>query len=206
MKVDLTEFFKAIADKYLIRAILSGIIAVAVFLFTPEENWILEKLGKAVFVLFISGALFIIISFLVVCYDKIQKWKRRIGYKHASKISDAIREKEQVEKLWEDVDRMTPEDRALLLQFIKSNNAPYAENRSVYRCGNSLLTSEWVISADVYTGRELPCLGPSGKPVENLPKELQTYKETVTQYKLRDDVFNFLKYSYEKYGRISHFE
>ena len=111
-----------------------------------------------------------------------------------------------MENLWSDVDKFRPDDRALLKEFLENDNTPIKRSSGSRYFGNSLLTSEWVVSTEEY-GEEEPVIISKHLKEKAMPLfPMGTGRAIIVKYKLRDDIFSILKYSKEKYGKISHFE
>lgn len=92
-----------------------------------------------------------------------------------------------LERLWDFVDTFDYEEKESLLQFIKSGNKPIEIKGFIcpaYFSDNRLV---------VHT-------------TKNATKNNPRTAKTITIYKLRDDFYQTLKLSYEKYHRISHFD
>ena len=115
--------------------------------------------------------------------------------------------KNDMEGLWTAVDKFNPDDRNLLKEFLDNDNAPIERSSGYRYFGNSLLASEWVVSTEEYGKEEPPIVLSEQLKGKAIPLcSMEPVRTIVVKYKLRDDVFSFLKYSKEKYGKISHFE
>lgn len=114
--------------------------------------------------------------------------------------------KEILENVWTLVDRMIPQDRKILMEFLKNNNAPICVKGELG--GNCLLTSNYVVSTVVPNDRKVTLNDPSGvlgKKGGRVFIPEMSFGIQKRQYKLRDDFYQILKYSYDNYGHISHF-
>lgn len=203
----ITEFCKVFAEKHLIPSVISFTGTIALFLFLPKDYWMITKLGKFLFFILSSGLIFLAIQLIVFCYNKIVECK----YGHEQKeryIHSALKnEKNDMESLWTVVDKFNPDDRKLLKKFLESENAPIERSSGYHYFGNSLLASDWVVSTEEYGEEEPPIVLSEHLKGRAMPLcSMGAGRSIVVKYKLRDDIFSFLKYSSEKYGKISHFE
>ncbi len=105
------------------------------------------------------------------------------------------------------MDSFGPDDRKLLKEFLDSNNTPIERSSGTRYFGKSLLTSNWVVSTEEYGEEEQTVILSDHLKGKAIPVgSLGIGKPLVVKYKLRDEIFTALKYSKEKYGKISHFE
>ena len=109
-------------------------------------------------------------------YSSNERFYRQQYEKHAQ---------ENLRNLWESVDALSSQDRKLLLRFVKNGNKPYTDGFHHFYGYDSLLESDWVVSTVI--------------------EEATTHVKK-RQYKLREDIYQYLKYSLEKTGKISNFE
>ena len=110
-----------------------------------------------------------------------------------------------LEQLWTDVDGLSVYDYNLLVKFIESGNEPHYMTGTI--CGNGLLNSEWVHCSQVKGEKKIPIKVISGFNGGN--GNMQPKYEMVSakyQYILRQEIYELLKLSQEKYGKISHFK
>lgn len=174
---------KVFLEKHFISTILASVIGVIGFYFTPNNNSVLMKLGRQWYVLLLAGVAFLVITFIVKMYHVIQGW---IYYKSLRKRNEANDQKiaeSDIRLLWDRIDSFSIEDRKLLEQFLATDNYPIERGGcAVYR-PDCLLGSDWVKRRS-RNGQDGFC----------------------TQFILDDQIFQILKYSKEKYGRIGNFK
>lgn len=210
MKEAITAFCKEFAEKHFIPSIIAIAGAIASLLFLPADYWMIVKIGLILFIILVYCIIFLAVKFLVVCYQKLCAHiyaNKREKYYNQSTAKD---EKETMEKLWTEVDSLSPDDRKLLKEFLDSGNIPITKFSSSRYSGysvNSLLGSNWVVSTEEY-GDEEHTVALSGRPNgKAIPVAgVSVGRSIVTKYKLHDEIFEALKYSKEKFGKISHFE
>ena len=177
------EVLKIFAEKHLIPSIFSFVLGTIIYLFTPDESWIVIKLTKIGYWLFLSGCAFIIVQLIVMIKNII------IEYIHNFKLEKSNAEYEEknalnnAKKLWDYVDSLSQEERELLHYFLKNNNQPYIVRGYISFSYGSLFDSRNVLS-------------------QNGHDEKGNY----TKYILEDSFYNSLVASTKLYGKISRFD
>lgn len=175
---------KIFLEKHFIPTVIAIVGAIALFLFLPEDFWMIEKLGKWLFLLFAAGGIFLVVQFLLVLFNGFQRIKNS-AYIRQENARIAAQENEQHLEEWLSfVDKLSPEDRDLILRFIKTENRPITVSEFIvtnrirhYR--NSIYNTDYVVS------------------IEN--------RDCSRQYKLDERFYKTMKAIYEKRGSISHF-
>lgn len=208
------QAIKTFVEKHLIPTVISAVISIASFLVLPTDYWMITKIGKVPFALLVAGIVFLSVQFIMFCFGKITRQCAKRASKEHHNQSDIKLEKEAMEKLWSEVDALSPDDRKALKEFIASGNAPIEKSSGSRYFGNSLFNSNWIVSTEEYVEEEK-----ATEPVHfELPKkrkgqvmtvnimDMYDTRTVIVKYKLRDEIYNLLKYSMEKYGKISHFE
>lgn len=194
------NFFKTFAEKHLIPSVISlaaGFIAV---LALPEDSWMITKISKVGVGVLAFALCFLLVELIIFIAKRISKKisDRKYEKKHQKQL-----EKETIDNLWSSVDSFTPGDRALIHNFLETNNEPIeTEGYSWYEPG-SLFSSGWVDSTLVpyhFENEDNEISKEHGIPLSHF------INQGKTRYKLKDDIFQLLKYSMEKYGKISSFE
>ena len=174
---------KVFLEKHFIPTILALVVGVIAFYFTPDDNAVLMKLGREWYVLLLAGVAFLVITLIVKLYHSIQERRYYRSLRKSNKENEQKIAERNIRLLWDCVDSFSVEDRKLLEQFLATDNSP-VERGGYYHCSyESLLGSDWVKSRQI-NGKNGFC----------------------TQYILDDQIFQCLKYSKEKYGRIGNFK
>ena len=138
----------------------------------------------------------LIIGFVVYVFKKISG-KASLSSYYAKERER--RNKENLQELWNYVDKFSESDRSDLKKFLETNNTPISKNGHILDY-TSLYRTNWVVSIEKRTPRTVTAIeARTGKEVQ-----FQTYSTHL--YKLREEVYQNLKYSMEKYGRIGNFE
>ncbi len=203
----ITEFCKVFAEKHLVPSVISVVGAIAALLFLPSDYWMITKVGKFLFFFFAAGVVFLVIKLLMWLWQKIRAWFGKKEDKQYYNHRASKQEKMDMEELWTAVDSFGPDDRKLLKEFLDSNNTPIERPSGTRYFGKSLLASNWVVSTEEYGEEEQTIILSDHLKGKAIPVgSLGIGKPLVVKYKLRDEIFTALKYSKEKYGKISHFE
>lgn len=193
----LIDLLKPLIEKYLFTTILSVALAILGVVLLPDVLNLKEQVGQFVYGLLLFCICFLVISLIKYIYLK---------FKHAfnKKISDEqhyrVLEAEQLEELWNYVDSLSPLEKKYLFDFLKNKNKPIKVESAFFTVG---LLSKYLVSTDkIITPDSKINTDTDFKNFYNNYGRFQTYK----LIKLRDDFYKLLKYSYDKYGKISHFE
>lgn len=203
----IVEFCKVFAEKHLIPSVLSIVGAIIALIFIPSDYWMIVKVGKFLFFALVAGIVFLAVNFLVFCWHKVVSYKNDNYLKQYYNQNATKSAKENIEELWTAVDKFNPDDRNLLRDFLESDNAPITRSSGNRYFGNSLLASDWVVSTEEYGEEEQPIILSEKLKGKAVPTgAIGPGRAIVVKYKLNDDIFSILKYSKEKYGKISHFE
>ena len=203
----IVEFCKVFAEKHLIPSVISIVGAIISLIFIPWDYWIIVKIGKFLFFILAAGVVFLVVKFMVFCWQKIMSFKNGNDLKQYYNQNAIKSEKKNIEELWTAVDNFNPDDRKLLQEFLESSNAPITRSSGNRYFGNSLLASNWVVSTEEYGEEEQPIILSEKLKGKAIPiGAMGAGRAIVVKYKLHDDIYSALKYSKEKYGKISHFE
>lgn len=204
MEVEIIKLLKIFIEKHLIPTIGAIVLGFIAYLKTPEDTNFIEKFGNKGYSIFLFCICFLSIEFIIWIFNKIKSLYECI--KNDTYYNRRIKRenREELEKLWTLVDRMSYKDYKLLMEFIKNGNKPHFE--AGICLGEGLLNSQWVYKSEVQADKKIPA------KVYNVNRmnEEQT-NEFITlsaryQYILKDEIFQILKYSLETYGKISHFQ
>ena len=194
---------KVVFEKQLIPAVISVVAAIGVLLFLPADYWAITKLGKPLFLMFVAGGVFLLLNLIIYLV-------RKCGYFHAARKSakenqqyEKAKELEKMRELWRNVDGLSPENRNLVKEFLKTDNKPIKIENTIFPY-DSFLESDWFNSTEVYEpDTDLKPNHISVSPVGSVPP----YPVFSTRlYKLNDQYYEILRYSWTHYGKICNFE
>lgn len=201
------DIFKIFLEKYFIPSILAVVLTFGTYFFTPADNSVLVKLTVTGFSVCCFLVWFLVLFFIISLFKKI---KGNIGDKKAKtanrkKEAEADEKvlKEALEQMWTIIDGMSFSDYQLLLNFLNSENKPYLQ--AEISCGG-LLNSDWVYKTQKEPEKKVPIQVERTQKGSSIGMPMFETISATYQYVLKDEIYNLLKYSMEKYGKISHFE
>lgn len=201
------ELLKIFLEKHLIPTVISIAFAIIFTALMPSDFVIIEKLGLFWCMLLAFCVSFICVQSVIDIFRSIQKKsnQRGLGEAHIQLIKKD--NYKILEQLWTRIDEFSPTDKELLMTFIQTDNRPIEQSGEIF--GDCLFCSQLVNVTTVKPPEEERVI--IGQPIEKSPKTLRIpieqmiFSQPVKQYKLKDEFFKLLKYSYDEYGRISHF-
>lgn len=204
----LADVIKIFLEKYFLSTIISVAATIVIVAIRPNTFQIAEKTNEILYFILV----FCLVFLLVLLIGKTSKMIRsNIRNSTARKEHDKYIENENrkaLETLWTFVDKLSATDKQALLDFLKSNNAPFES--SAHYFGDSIFLNDKImcetIVGTVPEEFEAPIRNPNLSGHIVMPIERHIMQIPVKKYKLKDEFFALLKYSYQKYNRISHFE
>lgn len=201
----LGDSLKIFIEKHLIPSVISLVAGIVSILILPDGFWMIQKIGTIWVGVLAAGICFLLVEFIIAIAVGIRKIASKISNQKYRRKRDEEEENENIHKLWERVDRFSPGDRQILKNFLDSNNAPLEESASVWYNYDSLFESGWLVSTVVPYEPSDNNISPPKVNEYGIPYShfVNTGKK---KYRLKDDIYQILKYSKEKYGRISNFE
>ena len=209
----LIDLLKIIAEKYLVQTVASVALAILGVAFLPNFLDMTNKVGKTLY-----GVLIFCLGFLLIQGAKhiYTIAKNKVAEKNKKRLSNELRKRESdeneaeaIEQLWNYVDSLGLQDRHYLTEFLKTDNQPIEVMGEAF--GFGLLTNRNIVAC---TEKQQKCAPAANRKVEfdgHLvfpPSDMQyaAHHAPTKLYRLKDNFFELLKYSYEKYGKISHFD
>lgn len=224
MEKTLIDLFKILIEyskKHIIPVAISFIAMIITFAWFDSENDLLLKLGKPLFLLFFFCIYFVIIEFfiwivtnIIKCYNnKIAKKKADKEKKELEerKMHEAERRREEMEEknleaLWEFVDSLSQPDYDYLEKFLQTDNK-VIEVEETFEFREGLFCSN-IVNKTVLKEPSIKPIKIARESTNDIFLPIGNHYEAVPRiigYKLKTEVFELLKLSKEKYGRISHF-
>lgn len=176
------EALKVFLEKHLVPTIISVVAAIVALLVLPADDWMIEKIGKTLFFSLVAGVVFLTIQFFVLLWKGIQHLKHRAYIFKEYKEMKVRENQENLEKWLSFVDKLSPDDREMIRQFIRTENQPIIEYRHFYRAynPNSIYETNAIVTTENSDGSRL--------------------------VKLDDRFYRTMKQIYEDRGSISHFD
>lgn len=204
MSEKLLDLLKLFCEKYLVPTVIAIVFSFITYYVTPADNKLLLKFTILGYAVFLFCVWFLIIEFVIWVVQKIQYHNYSKGIEQSSKQRQARKLQEGLESAWSEIDRLSPNDYKLLIQFVTNGNKPYYSSGTHF--GKCLLNSEWVHKTVSKPAKQVLIQTKRTSSSRAIPLPVhETISETY-QYILRNDIYQLLKYSYETYGKISHFE
>jgi|GEM_PF-2860738 len=198
----LMTFLSTIIDKHLITSMISIIVTILVYSITPADNSILFSVGSTFFLILIFCITFLIVKFLMVLFRWVNKKRYAFSNKKEKAEYVGMDFRNKLEQTWTYIDSLTPSERKLIEKFIESDNKPYVENGNVYHTFDAFLNSDLIHKRQMYRDSNDSIEYVTSVNIHNMFENNNLYSE----YVLNDDFYKLLKYSKEKYGKISHFD
>lgn len=204
MSEKLLDLLKIFLEKYLVPTIIAIVLSFITYYVTPTDNKLLIKFTILGYAVFLFCIWFLIIELVIRLVQKIQYHNYSKDVEQRSKQRQERELQEDLEWYWTEIDSLSPNDYKLLLQFVKNGNKPYYSSGTHF--GDCLLNSEWVNKTMSKPAKQVLIQTKRDSSSRAIPlPAYETISETY-QYILKNEVYQLLKYSYETYGRISHFE
>ena len=179
----MVEIIKIFIEKHLIPTLLSFIFSCLLYVNTLDNVFLKMEIGKTVYGVFLFCSCFVIIKLILYISNKVNSYINSLQYQKYLNKEMEDRNKKALEELWSFIDKLDNEDFELLKIFLNNDNQP------IYNKGNRYYNYFKLIDSNVVlkTQTDNPTLG-------------------CEKLRLKDDFFEALKYSQERYGRISHFK
>lgn len=196
-----TQVLKIFIEKHLIPSVISVAGAIITLLLLPEDNYIIQKLGKLLFVFLAFCVYFLLVQcFLKVC-NSIPKAVRNIQKRNHAKQQRKEETQNEIEEIHEFFDRLEPEDKDVLLGFIKN--------------GNKILL-DFSVNPMQWNLRQIMNISECKYKLRNIDKNYYWFTKTLEtadddetfyfkQYKIQKEIFEQLEYVYKKEGKLGHF-
>lgn len=205
------QILNTFLEKYFVPTIISIVAAIISLLILPTDFWIITKIGKPLLFILVAGIAFLFIMLILNLVKKISEINSDKSQKKRRYQKDMEKEREFLEKLWSQVDAISPDDRQLLKEFIASGNAPIEKSSGTRYFGNSIFNSNWLVSTEDYGEDEQEVILSENVKEKLIPKNSNIFsslggRTIIKKYKLRNEIYQALKYSMDNYGKISHFE
>lgn len=205
---NLTEVLKVFIDKHLIPTIISVILAIGTLLIMPINHWIILKIGKNFFIVLAFCVYFLIVQFLVKIKSGINKVVLNIKNKNYTNKHYEEENRKVINSINEYVDSLIPQDKEILITFIKNNNKILiaSERMGVFN-HNDLLSNSEIINVSTYLGgisnidKTNYWVSPDLEEIINMGMKPLGLK----QYKIKDNLFSILQYVYKSTGKLGNF-
>lgn len=181
------EALKVLFEKRLIPTVMGVVIGLLVFAITPEKYYLLNKLGKELYIVLISGISFLVFTFAQFIIQKYPKWiKKRIKEQETREYYEN-KNKERAYELWDYMDGLREKDKEIIMSLLNNENKPLrrgANYRIDYFSTGQYAKDNILIARAVYSDNG----------------------EMENEYVLDEEFYNELLFIKEKFGKLSRFE
>ncbi|QGU96393.1 hypothetical protein GOM49_15995 [Clostridium bovifaecis] len=203
MSSDIVKIFSKILESKFYQTLISVLLTFMTFFFISDDMAIVKRFGHFWGAIFIFVCWILIIETILITWKNIKKVYTKACDNQYRDVQREKQNKEILESLWTRIDEMSNVEKEKLKYFLNNNNQPLLEGNVSYSYGH-LLNSDWVHKTQYTSNEQI-------KQKVNIIKNGQTKIEEFVyspkyQYVLQEHIYEALKYSLEKYGRISHFD
>lgn len=178
----IAALIKSFNEKYLIPFVISVVVAIAAILLLPSDYWMIEKIGKFAFGVAVAGTTFLVVVLFCYVFSQIKKKTNDASERRYIEEQNQKQNEMDIRELWVMMDQFHPEEREVIRELIASGNQPIP--RTAYYSSDSIYNSGLMDSATTL--------------------DEQNHYSRV--YKLKEEYYQFLKYSMDKYHKISNFD
>ncbi len=187
----LEKFF----EKYFITTLISILFSFFIYLFTADNFWVLNKLGKESYLIVNGIGNFLIIELLKYFYKNI---KIKISNKKYDLIKIKEENKEIIESYKELIDGFDINEKELLKIFINNDNSEIVIIDKAY---DNMLLNNFCNSTKFILEKDMVVMNPYGLTEIELEKGAHAYK-----YKLKEDFYKDLKCMINSGEKLSNFD
>ena len=204
-----SDLLKIFIEKHLIPTMVSVVSVILTLLLLPEENWIINKIGKSLFITLIFCVYFLVIQLIVKIIKAIEELISKISENNYYNKQKEKENNEAIQKINEFIDQLSPEDKKILISFVKNGNKILIDYERIrLNSYNSLLGNSNIINVSTYVGD----VSKIDRSVYWTTPELEQNVNSgmiplagLKQYKIKDLVFNDLEFIYKTTGKLGNF-
>lgn len=202
------EVLKIFFERHLMKSSLAIVFAIATYTYYPIFFEDIKNISEYLYILFLLFAYFIIVNSVHGFYKYIVN---EIKAKKYRKIKSEEAYGKTMEDFWCFTDGLSLETKSILKEFILTNNMkPYLcpSNRIVVLgISERLLNiSNFIMTSATHTDDYMLDSALAAANLFSEEGKSNQWRIEVSQIKLEEQFYKLLKHSYEKYGRISHFD
>lgn len=193
----LIDILKTFFEKYLFPSLISILPTAIIFYITPDNNKILTKLGKQFYLLVLFIIFFLFIELIIYLYNHIGLY---LANKKFEKEEQQKSENRVINQYQDLLDSRDPEFLDIIQYFLDNNNEPISSF-------DSSIPDDYEVEM-LFNKKRIRVDKNEFKSVNpfNLDETIEFSKGTyVYQFKLKDEVYNTLKFIEKKKGKISRF-
>jgi hypothetical protein len=203
------DVIKIFIEKDLIPSVISIAGALITLLIMPEENWIIVKIGKLSVSVLSFCICFLAIQLFVKIISGMKKAASNVNEFNYRMKRNEIENQEAINQINEFVDQLAPEDKEILLTFIKNGNKILiAYDRMGFGSLNSLLDNTNIMNITSYDGDISDIDTTRYWITSDLEQTLNQGMRLVggfKKYKIKDSFFHDLELVYKTTGKLGNF-
>ena len=203
------DVLKIFIEKHLIPSVISIAGAILTLLIVPEDNWIIVKIGKLSVGILAFCICFLLIQFVIKIINGIKKAFNNVSEFNYRMKQNEKENQEAIEHINEFVDQLTPEDKNILITFIRNGNKILiAFERMGFGGFNSLLDNTNIMNIATYDGDISDIDTTRYWITSDLQQTLSQGMRPVgglKQYKLKEGFFHDLEIVYKTTGKLGNF-
>ena len=203
------DVIKIFIEKHLIPSVISIAGAIITLLMLPEDNWVVVKIGKMSVGILAFCICFLIIQFVAIIINGIKKAISNVNEFNYRMKQNEIENREAINQINDFVDQLTPEDKEILITFIKNGNKTLiAYDRMGFGSLNSLLDNTNIMNITIYNGDISDIDTARYWITSDLKQTLSQGMKLVggfKQYKIKDSYFHDFELVYKTTGKLGNF-
>lgn len=201
------DVLKIFIEKHLIPSVISIAGAIIILLVLPTDNWVVIKIGNLSAGILAFCICFLTIQFIIKIVNAIKKALSNLNEFNYRMKQNELEKQEIINQINEFVDRLTPEDKNLLISFIKNGNKILiAFERMEF--GNSLLDNTHIMNIAIYNG-DISNLDTAHywitSDIEQVLSQGIKPEAGLKQYRIKDAFFQDLKFAYKATDKLGNF-
>lgn len=194
------DILKVIFEKYMAPAIVSAATAIAIFSLTGDDFWLLEKLGRWLYM----GLWFLIVMAAILsALFLLRRAKESTDINRQRREYQENVDRELEKKLLDIVDSLTDDERRKVFYFLNNKNQPIVMAGTFGAYGNNFLdrycdTNEFIVGQKGLESRDFFTLRCDAQKLK--------CGSMATRFRLKDEFYDELVWLKNKRGSISRFE
>lgn len=205
----IADVIRIFIEKHLIPSVISITVAIIALLLMPEDNWIIVKIGKMLVFILAFCITFLIIQILILLINAIKNIIRKRNELYHRKKLNKAEKKEAIDQINEFVDQLTPDDKKILITFIRNGNKTLiALDRVRSDSFNVLLYNTKIMNIASYYN-DIPVIDTTRywmtSDLEQMLNQGMRPIGEFKQYRIKDNVFHDLELVYKTTGKLGNF-
>lgn len=203
----IAELLKIFIEKHLIPAVISIVGAIIALLTFPDDYWMITKLGTTIFIILAFCCNFLLVQVIINIGKLIKSFNQKADENIYYEKQRLKSNQEAIQNINDFVDRLSPQDKELLLTFVINGNKILITNES-YRSFDNILENANVMNSSRFAG-DVTCIDENRYWIEPSLKEIYSRGmrpiQGLWQYKIKDTLFNDFKLIYKQQGKLGNF-